>query len=96
MLRQSGRNEIDIIDGGQVVSSIKPEPAAAEYIKVLRNATHGFGSNKSNRTGITNTLLAHHNGTVPQDLPLLGYLYLLDVLSRPEIVARSLYQGGKV
>ncbi|WIV60742.1 hypothetical protein [Amycolatopsis nalaikhensis] len=96
LLQQSGATEIDILDNGQVVGSLKPERAAAEYVKVLRNATHGFGSNKSGRNGITNTLLAHHNGEIPQDLPLLGYLYLLDVLSRPEVVERSLYRGGRV
>lgn len=58
--------------------------AAARYIKVLRDATHGHGANKQNRVEQTNVLLAHHTGAIPADLALIGYLYLLDLLAHPE------------
>lgn len=68
--------------------------AAALYIKALRNATHGHGSNRERKKEQTNILIAHHDGRVPDDLPLLAYLYLLDLLNNPENLARRLYRGG--
>lgn len=40
-------------------------------------------------------LLAHHNGEIPHDLALLGYLYLLDVLIHPRELALRLYGDGR-
>jgi hypothetical protein len=57
--------------------------ATAHYLDVLRNATHGFGTTKG-KVERTNALLVHHDGDVPTDLGLLGYLYLLDVLTEPD------------
>ncbi|GAA1025653.1 hypothetical protein GCM10009557_00400 [Virgisporangium ochraceum] len=65
------------------------------YVKVLRNATHGHGAKHANKIEITNALLAHHNGELPHDLGLVGYLYLLDLLGNPEALAARLYRGGK-
>ncbi len=62
---------------------------------MLRNATHGHSSNKAGRVELTNTLLAHHDGTLPHNLALLGYLYLLDVLAHPDVLRKHLYRGGK-
>ncbi|MFI7431874.1 hypothetical protein ACIBPB_33415 [Micromonospora sp. NPDC049836] len=70
-------------DGSKSVMGMPLAKAAAEYVKLLRNATHGHGSNKRDRIDITNALLAHHDGDLSHDLPLMGYLYLLDFLSRP-------------
>lgn len=63
---------------------------------MLRAATHGHGSNRAGRVELTNALLAHHDGTIPHDLALLGYLYLLDVLVHPEVLAKHLYGGGNL
>lgn len=95
LLRQSGTSEIEILDTGAIVARLSPEKGAAEYVKMMRNATHGFGSNKSGRIPFTNTLLAHHTGDLPQDLPLLGYLYLLEILIQPDILRNPLYRGGR-
>lgn len=68
--------------------------AAAEYIKVLRDATHGHGG-RSDRRELTTVLLTHHTGNIPHDLALLGYLYLLDLLTHPEQLAQHLHAGGR-
>lgn len=94
MLRHFGADELEIADTAGVTRLTK-EKAAAEYIKLLRNATHGHGTNRSGRVALTNALLAHHDGSIPDDLPLLGYLYLLDVLVRPDVVRRTLYASGR-
>lgn len=75
---------------------LSPEAAAAEYIRVLRNATHGHGSNREAARGRTNALLAQHDGELPHDLALLGYPYLLDLLNNPSGFRRTLYNGGMV
>ena len=49
---------------------------------------------KAGRVELTNTLLAHHDGTLPHNLALLGYLYLLDVLAHPDVLRKHLYRGG--
>jgi hypothetical protein len=77
------------------IDSLTPEVAAAHFIRVLRDATHGHGTVKAGRVARTNALLAQHDGTVPHDLALLGYLYLLDLLSRPDVLRKNLYRGGK-
>jgi hypothetical protein len=81
-------------DGG--IDTLDPDQAAARYVGVLRNATHGHGAKSPDAALIANALLAHHDGQLPHDLALVGYLYLLDVLSRPEDLALRLYRGGAV
>jgi hypothetical protein len=81
------------LSAGQV-QSLSAEEASARYLKVLRDATHGHGSNKESASAMTDALLAHHNGTIPHDIGLLGYLYLLDVLAHPERLRRALYRRG--
>ena len=81
-------------DGG--IDTLDLDRAAARYMGVLRNATHGHGAKSPDVALIANALLAHHDGQLPHDLALLGYLYLLDVLSRPEDLALRLYRGGAV
>jgi hypothetical protein len=66
--------------------NLSVEKAAARYAKVLRNATHGHGSDKAAQVAETSALLAQHDGNVPHDLPLIGYLYLLELLSHPEVL----------
>ncbi|TDW18832.1 hypothetical protein EV650_5428 [Kribbella kalugense] len=70
------------------------DTAVAHYIKVLRDATHGHGSNRDGSIAKTNALLAHHNGEVPHALGWIAYLYLLDFLANPETfksIIRSQY-----
>lgn len=96
VLRQSGKSEIEVVESGAVIERLSIERATVEYIKMLRNATHGFGSNKASRVARTNALLAHHDGDLPHDLAWLGYLYLLDILSQPEMVRGALYRDGRL
>jgi hypothetical protein len=88
----SGRVEMRL--AGEEVS-MEPEAAAATYIKTLRDATHGHGSNRRSQVHRTDALLAHHDGEVPHDLGLLAYLYLLDLLCHPERLAAILHQGSR-
>jgi hypothetical protein len=78
------------------IAGLTPANAAARYIKVLRDATHGHGSNRAGNVEQTNTLLAHHDGSIPHDLPLIGYLYLLDLMTRPYDLRSRLYRNGHV
>ena len=64
------------------------ESAAALWLRVLRNAGHGFGSRSSGAKARDDALLVAHDGSVPTDLPDLPYLYLLQLLARPELLRR--------
>jgi hypothetical protein len=94
--RQAGSAHIEWTDPRTGHVCLTPDDAAAEYVKVLRNSTHGHGSNREGQVTRTNALLTHHNGHVPHDLALIGYLYLLDLLNRPDALRKSLYQNGRV
>ncbi|MFB6720179.1 hypothetical protein ACFCV3_08480 [Kribbella sp. NPDC056345] len=69
--------------------------ATAQYIKVLRDATHGHGTNRPGSMARTNALLAHHNGDVPHDLGWLGFLYLLEFLANPNLLRDRLRPGRR-
>jgi hypothetical protein len=94
--RQTGATSIDfnLADGSS--ESYTPERAAAEYVRVLRNATHGHGSNREGAVPRTDALLAHHDGNIHHDLPLLAYLYLLELLTRPDLLRRVLFSSSRV
>lgn len=94
--RQLGAATVDLIFSNGAAESLTPEKAASEYVKILRNATHGHGSNRATAFERTNALLAHHDGRLPHDLGLLGYLYLLDVLAHPDNLRTALYRSGRV
>ena len=91
---QLGSDRLTHTDAAGHKTSLGREEAAAEYLRLLRNATHGHGSNREERKALTDSLLVQHNGHVPHDLPLLGYLYLLELLAVPTILRRTLYAGG--
>jgi hypothetical protein len=95
LTRQLGKDNVDVPSKGGV-RSLDLDRAAAEYLKVLRDATHGHGSNKGERVGITNALLAQHDGRIPHDLALLGYLYLLDLLQSTENLKYKIHRRGQV
>lgn len=94
LARQLGRDDVELVDTNGVAESLSLEDAAAEYLRVLRNATHGHGSNREDAKPRTDALLAHHDGSFHHDLALLGYLYLLDMLSHPDNLRRTLWAGG--
>lgn len=84
--------ELRLRDGQ--VQALTAEDATAQYLKVLRNATHGHGG-KGKAVDQTAALLAHHDGEVPHDIGLLAYLYLLDLVANPERLRRCLYRSGR-
>jgi hypothetical protein len=94
--RQTGATSIDFSLADGTSERYTPEQAAAEYIRVLRNATHGHGSNREDAVPRTDALLAHHDGTIHHDLPLLGYLYLLELLTRPDLLRQVLFSSARV
>lgn len=71
------------------------ENGVARYLKILRDATHGHGSNRKATVRQTEALLAHHDGNVPHDIGLLAYLYLLDLIANPDRLRRVLYRNGR-
>lgn len=93
--RQLATTTVDLQLDGAAVRSLSVEDAAARYLKLLRDATHGHGSDKESSKVTTDALLAHHDGHIPHDVSLLGYLYLLDLLMHPDRVRRLLYRSGK-
>lgn len=71
---------------------LAPAAAAAQYLVTLRNATHGFSTVRgtAKQRARNSDLLAVHNGEVPHDVGLLTWLYLLDLLVRPDRLRRVL------
>ncbi|MFD6054004.1 hypothetical protein [Agromyces sp. NPDC060279] len=67
-------------DKNGVESPYRLERAAAMWLRLMRNAQHGF----DRELNITErTLLMAHDGEMPKDLPDLLWLYVLDVLTFP-------------
>lgn len=68
-----------------------PREAVAVYLTLRRNAIHGFDPPKGSNVAVSGELLGRHTGALPDDLPLLAYLYLLDLLtSEPDRLRRTL------
>lgn len=82
------------LTGGDT-KSMSLEAAAASYLKLLRDATHGHGGKSKESMEQTAALLAHHDGRVQHDIGLLAYLYLLDVLANPDRLRRCLFRAGQ-
>ena len=96
LTRQTCATSIEFTSTDGTPHTYTPEQAAAEYIRVLRNATHGHGSNQEAAVPRTDALLAHHDGNISHDLPLLGYLYLLELLTRPESLRQVLFSTPRI
>ena len=74
---------------GPTRPALQPQVAAAKYMYLLRNSTHGF-SGKQAHAEYGAALLGTHTGDVHHDVGLLGWLYLLDLLSDPRRLRRIL------
>lgn len=92
--RQAGHTTVSI-PGPEAPASMSVSKAAPRYVRVLRDATHGHGSNKAHKVELTNALLAQHTGEIPHDLGLLGYLYLLRLLLDPQHLANKLHRQAR-
>lgn len=84
---------IVVLDDTNGPRQVGLDTAAALYLKMLRNATHGHGGKDSSAERVT-SLLRQHTGVVPHDLGLLAYLWLLDLLRRPEDLRKTLKRGS--
>lgn len=92
--RQRGEDEVVFhLPNGQTESR-SPENAVALLLKVFRNATHGFGGKKGDNADLFANILVQHDGQLPEDIVLLPYLYLLEVLCYPNDMRRRI-TGGK-
>ncbi|MGC8627586.1 MAG: hypothetical protein ACP5VR_08535 [Acidimicrobiales bacterium] len=70
------------------------EEAVASYLRVLRNARHGFASKNIAGLRQDRVLLMAHDGDVPTDLSFLPYLYWLGLVAEPERLVRRLRPPG--
>jgi hypothetical protein len=66
------------------------EQATAQYLRILRNANHGYGGQNDAGRRRDEVLLMSHTGDIPDDFSLLPYLYWLDVLANPQILRHKL------
>ncbi|MBB5893175.1 hypothetical protein ACFFS4_33645 [Kutzneria kofuensis] len=94
--RQAGSGDVVFKDdkGKNVRKSL--DAATASYVKLLRDATHGHGAKFVNKKTQTNALLAHHNGSIPYDIVLLSYLYLLEFLVDLDKQRKRFFDGGRI
>lgn len=85
-------DEEGLIPRGTGNTAYPIDDATAEFLRVLRNATHGFGPRKGNaaQLALATELLARHDGHLPSDLALLGHLYLVALLLDPERLRNTL------
>jgi len=72
------------------------EEAVALYLKVLRNANHGFTPEQDANERRDQILLMAHDGDVPADIAFLPYIYWLDVLANPETLKGRLRPRSRV
>ncbi|MFC1407376.1 MULTISPECIES: hypothetical protein [Streptacidiphilus] len=69
-------------NGGAVTVSL--ENATKQYLRVLRNTSHGFGGKDDAGRRRDEVLLMSHTGELPHDFALLPYLYWLDCIANPQ------------
>ncbi|WP_405183661.1 hypothetical protein OG225_40940 (plasmid) [Nocardia sp. NBC_01377] len=90
--RKGGGVEIQMPNGPRRTYNF--DDAVAKLMVVHRHATHGYGRGTRPKSvvsaEVTERLLAHHDGEIPDDLALLPYLYLLAALSRPEQIRNQI------
>jgi hypothetical protein len=86
------------VSGGQVTVPDKSgtprvltvEEATAQYLRILRNAGHGFSGQSDKDRRRDEVLLISHTGEIQADFALLPYLYWLDVYRDPAALRRKL------
>lgn len=66
------------------------EDATAAYLRVLRNASHGYSGQNDKDRRRDEVLLMSHTGEIPHDFALLPYLYWLETLAHPETLRNKL------
>ncbi len=66
------------------------EDATATYLRVLRNASHGYSGQNDKDRRRDEVVLMSHTGQIPHDFALLPYLYWLDTIANPETLRNKL------
>ncbi|MFI7529694.1 hypothetical protein [Nocardia salmonicida] len=91
---QTGAREVELQLPGRAPKPLSLEQAAARLMVIHRNATHGYGGvvkpDNKEELEISERLLAHHDGNIPDDIALLPYLYLLASLSQPDVIEKRI------
>jgi hypothetical protein len=86
------------VSGGQVAiplkggrtTSVSLEGATKQYLRVLRNTSHGFSGKDDAGRRRDELLLMSHTGELPDDFALLPYLYWLDYIANPQRLRQRL------
>lgn len=68
--------------GGTTFVSL--ERATKQYLRVLRNTSHGFSGKDDAGRRRDELLLMSHTGELPDEFALLPYLYWLDWIGNPQ------------
>ncbi|MFC0221194.1 hypothetical protein [Nocardioides zeicaulis] len=90
-----GSSQLRLVYGDGSTLAMDQDDATAFYVKALRDATHGHGSNKANARDRTAALLAQHDGNVPHDIGLLPLLYLVEILATPGRLRQVLHTWSR-
>jgi hypothetical protein len=86
------------VSGGQVAipskgggtTRVSVDSATKQYLRVLRNTSHGFGGKDDAGRRRDELLLMSHTGELPHDFALLPYLYWLDCIANPHRLRQRL------
>lgn len=82
-----GADTVDVVKSDGSVEQLTPNRAIAMVVRAHRNATHGFGKSvqkEKNVDALASRVLAQHDGSLPEELIYLPYLYLLAVMCEPD------------
>lgn len=66
--------------GTPIEKTLTFDRAVAQYLRIRRNATHGYGGREHKDAARDRVLLSSHNGHIPEKLADLSYLYALSLL----------------
>ncbi|GAA3826563.1 hypothetical protein [Amycolatopsis tucumanensis] len=86
--RMSTDGNIILPDKKGGTEQVTKEKAVAQWLRVLRNAGHGFGGRGSGGSPRDQVLLLVHDANIPPDISDLAYLYLLRLVTFPELLRR--------
>ncbi|MGV1010355.1 MAG: hypothetical protein ACOYBY_17435 [Dermatophilaceae bacterium] len=71
-----------------------PEEAVPHLVKLIRDSTHGYGTKGNpDAAAVAAQLLTRHTGFVPDDLALLPYPYILNLLADTTAMCHRLPRG---
>ena len=67
--------------GPVIDKTLNFDRAVAQYLRIRRNASHGFGGRDNKDAARDRVLLSSHSGHIPSRVADLSYLYALNLLS---------------